>query len=266
MNKFTLRFFSLLLCCIGIFFCTSCNDEQTSPSSPVIITEINTPYIGDHLKITATEIKAVQNPTESHQISVGIYWIVENISNEEFSYKNGSLVAYVNNESVERDYGYSLFSNFGKELSYASLAPGKHTSGYFCVNIPEDAEIIEIHYTEWMNMQTSAIFKFDIPPVESAESDTATTTSTFNDIDQNNIASLITLEKYNQLKIGMTYNEVTELIGSDGTLFTETGEKGTIFYTVVYTYEGVGQADATVSLTFQGENIELKSKMQLGLE
>ena len=77
---------------------------------------------------------------------------------------------------------------------------------------------------------------------------------------------MITLDKYNQLEIGMTYNEVTELIGSDGTLFTETGEKGSIFYTVVYTYEGVGQADATVSLTFQGENIELKSKMQLGLE
>lgn len=264
MNKFTLRFFSLFLCCIGIFFCTSCNDKQTSPSSPVMITELNTPYEGKHLKVTATEIKAVQNPTESHKIIVSVHFVVENISNENFSYHRGDIRAYVNNTSVIQ---YTdIESILGKDLGFASLAPGKHTSGYFCLNIPEDTEVIELYFTEYTNIQTNAIFKFDVPATQSTESDTATTTSTFNDIDQNNIASLITLDKYNQLEIGMTYNEVTELIGSDGTLFTETGEKGSIFYTVVYTYEGVGQADATVSLTFQGENIELKSKMQLGLE
>lgn len=76
----------------------------------------------------------------------------------------------------------------------------------------------------------------------------------------------ITLEKYNQIENGMTYDEVKEIIGSEGTLSVESGEKGTNLYTVIYTYEGVGQAGANASFTFQGENIELKSKAQAGLK
>ncbi len=262
MNKFTLRFFSLLFCCIGIFFCTSCNDEQTSPSSPVMITEINTPYEGKHLKVTATEIKAVQNPTESHKIIVSVHFVVENISNENFSYYRGDIKAYVNNTSVIQ---YTDIESIpGKDLGFASLAPGKHTSGYFCLNIPEDAEVIELYFTEYTNIHTNAIFKLDIPPAESAESDTATTTSTFNNIDQNDTTNLLTLDKYNQLEIGMTYNEVAELIGSDGTLFAEAGQKGTPTYVVSYTWKS--SDEAYVSISFSGENIELQTKTQFGLE
>jgi len=262
MNKFTLRFFSLFLCCIGIFFCTSCNDEQTSPSSPVMITELNTPYEGKHLKVTATEIKAVQNPTENHKIIVSVHFVVENISNENFSYYRGDIKAYVNNTSVIQ---YTDIESIpGKDLGFASLAPGKHTSGYFCLNIPEDTEVIELYFTEYTNIQTNAIFKFDVPATQSTESDTATTTSTFNNIDQNDITDLLTLDKYNQLEIGMTYNEVVEFIGSDGILSIEAGVKGTATYQAFYTWKGSDGAHAI--LHFSGENIELQTKTQFGLE
>ena len=64
----------------------------------------------------------------------------------------------------------------------------------------------------------------------------------------------------------MTYDEVKEIIGSDGTLSVESGEKGTNLYTVIYTWEGVGQTGANGNFTFQGENVELKTKAKAGLE
>ena len=227
-----------------------------------MITELNTPYEGKHLKVTATEIKAVQNPTENHKIIVSVHFVVENISNENFSYYRGDIKAYVNNTSVIQ---YTDIESIpGKDLGFASLAPGKHTSGYFCLNIPEDTEVIELYFTEYTNIQTNAIFKFDVPATQSTESDTATTTSTFNNIDQNDITDLLTLDKYNQLEIGMTYNEVVEFIGSDGILSIEAGVKGTATYQAFYTWKGSDGAHAI--LHFSGENIELQTKTQFGLE
>lgn len=76
----------------------------------------------------------------------------------------------------------------------------------------------------------------------------------------------LTLEKYNQIETGMTYDEVKNIIGSDGTIAAESGEKGTELYTIIYTWEGVGQIGANGIFTFQGENVELDSKAQTGLK
>lgn len=77
----------------------------------------------------------------------------------------------------------------------------------------------------------------------------------------------LTLEKFNQLENGMTYEEAIEIIGFEGTLSVESGEKGTDLYTVMYMYsedQVKGSLGANANFMFQG-NI-LKTKAQISLK
>ena len=72
----------------------------------------------------------------------------------------------------------------------------------------------------------------------------------------------ITLAEFNEIESGMTYEKVTEIIGSAGTVMSEVGKKGEKLHTVMYKWDasGFGSANAT----FQGG--ELLSKAQIGLK
>jgi hypothetical protein len=61
----------------------------------------------------------------------------------------------------------------------------------------------------------------------------------------------------------MTYEEVTAIIG-EGELLSETGEKGSQFYTVMYSWSGSGDLGANMNAMFQGN--KLQSKSQFGLK
>lgn len=74
---------------------------------------------------------------------------------------------------------------------------------------------------------------------------------------------LITLEEYNRIENGMTYEEVRDIIGGDGTLMSEVGEKDSPYYTVSYSWEGKGLG-ANANFTFQGGKLSVKA--QFGLE
>ncbi|SDI19810.1 Beta-lactamase inhibitor (BLIP) [Alteribacillus persepolensis] len=74
----------------------------------------------------------------------------------------------------------------------------------------------------------------------------------------------ITLDEFNQLENGMTTEEVFDIVGGEGELSSETGEEGTEFHTVSYTYYGENGFGANASLMFQGG--KLMSKSQTGLE
>ncbi|MCL2013863.1 MAG: hypothetical protein FWG69_02625 [Oscillospiraceae bacterium] len=80
----------------------------------------------------------------------------------------------------------------------------------------------------------------------------------------------LTLEKYNMIENGMTYEEVIDIIGGEGTMGAESGEKGTEYYTVIYMYQDskqvVGSLGANASFTFQGTPLKLEMKAQLGLK
>lgn len=82
-------------------------------------------------------------------------------------------------------------------------------------------------------------------------------------LDQNTEVE-ITLNEYNQLETGMSSQEVFNIIGGEGEITSETGEKGTDYHTVMYTYKGKGSLGANAILMFQGE--KLQSKSQFGLE
>lgn len=74
----------------------------------------------------------------------------------------------------------------------------------------------------------------------------------------------ITLDMYNKVDFGMTYAEVIDIIGWEGTVTSEIGEPGDIYYIIVVLYEGQGSLGANANFTFQ-DNI-LSAKTQFGLK
>ncbi|HEY8908926.1 MAG TPA: DUF3862 domain-containing protein [Desulfosporosinus sp.] len=76
----------------------------------------------------------------------------------------------------------------------------------------------------------------------------------------------ISMDEFEQIKNGMTYKQVTEIIGSTGEIVVETGTPGDQFYTVSYQFKGEGNiwGNANAELVFQGGT--LTSKTQRGLE
>jgi len=82
--------------------------------------------------------------------------------------------------------------------------------------------------------------------------------------DLNSTPATVTLSEFSKIQNGMTYEEVTQLLGGVGTMASEIGTKGSQFYTVGYTYKGEGLPGANVILMFQ--NGKLASKTQAGLQ
>lgn len=74
----------------------------------------------------------------------------------------------------------------------------------------------------------------------------------------------ISKEKYEQVNNGMTYEEVIEIVGGEGEVITETGEKGTELYGISVMYEGEGGIGASANFVFIGNKLQTKS--QYGLE
>ncbi|MEK3800392.1 DUF3862 domain-containing protein [Peribacillus sp. FSL H8-0477] len=73
----------------------------------------------------------------------------------------------------------------------------------------------------------------------------------------------ITLDQFNEIKNGMTLEEVVSIVGGEGEIISESGEKGSSAHTVMYSYTGDKLA-SSVSLMFQGN--KLQNKSQFGLE
>ncbi len=74
----------------------------------------------------------------------------------------------------------------------------------------------------------------------------------------------ISMDEFNQINQGMTYEEVSEIIGSEGELVSEVDiGMGEQYRTVIYTWYGDGVSGANANFTFQGD--KLVSKAQIGL-
>lgn len=74
----------------------------------------------------------------------------------------------------------------------------------------------------------------------------------------------ITMAEFNKIQNGMSYEEVTKIIGGPGELTSETGTKGDQFYTAMYSYKGESGLGANAILTFQDD--KLMNKTQMGLK
>ena len=75
----------------------------------------------------------------------------------------------------------------------------------------------------------------------------------------------ISLEEFNAIQTGMEYQEVFDIVGSRGTLMSESdlglGDK---HYTAIFSWDGEGSIGANANVIFQGGKVI--SKSQFGLE
>ena len=72
----------------------------------------------------------------------------------------------------------------------------------------------------------------------------------------------ITMDEYNKIETGMSYDEVSKIIGSKGELSTQSEANG---YTIeIYTWYGNGTAGSNANVTF--ENGKATAKAQVGLQ
>ncbi|HBP63947.1 MAG TPA: hypothetical protein DD730_06685 [Desulfosporosinus sp.] len=75
----------------------------------------------------------------------------------------------------------------------------------------------------------------------------------------------ISMDEFNLIKNGMTYEQVTSIIGSPGEMVSETGTPGSQFYTAKYHFKGDGGLwSANAELMFKDG--KLNSKTQKGLK
>lgn len=74
----------------------------------------------------------------------------------------------------------------------------------------------------------------------------------------------MSLDEFNQIKNGMTYEEVCDIVGGEGELEADADLGiGSEYATKIYTWEGNGSFGANANVTFQGGRVV--SKAQLGL-
>lgn len=74
----------------------------------------------------------------------------------------------------------------------------------------------------------------------------------------------ITLEEFNAIQEGMTYQEVTDIVGSSGELISETDIGVPEYYTQMRSWDGEGELGANANVIFQGGVVT--SKSQFGLK
>nr|WP_304654723.1 DUF3862 domain-containing protein [Sporolactobacillus sp. STSJ-5] len=76
--------------------------------------------------------------------------------------------------------------------------------------------------------------------------------------------SSITKTEFNKIKDGMTYKEVATIVGSNGEVMSEAGEKGDPAHTVIYSWNGDKGWGANANVTFQ--NNKVINKAQFGVD
>jgi outer membrane protein assembly factor BamE (lipoprotein component of BamABCDE complex) len=74
----------------------------------------------------------------------------------------------------------------------------------------------------------------------------------------------ITKAEFDEIQNGMSYDQVSKIIGGPGEVMSEVGTKGEQFYTVMYMYKGEGSLGSNANLMFQDG--KLNTKAQFGLK
>lgn len=133
------------------------------------ITELNKTYNGD-LIITATDIKAINSPTDQDSIFIGVRFEVENNSSISYSLYTRTLSAYVDDVATDTITGVceAYIDKKNEELFAVNMDPGKKTMGYIFVKTNKNSKKLEFIFDEpTLSGDSKKIsFIFDIPPVE----------------------------------------------------------------------------------------------------
>ncbi|WP_257144213.1 DUF3862 domain-containing protein [Bacillus cereus] len=74
----------------------------------------------------------------------------------------------------------------------------------------------------------------------------------------------ISKAEFNQIKNGMSYEEVKSIIGNDGKVISEIAQTGNQFYTIMYSWKSEKGLGANARFMFQEG--KLQNKSQFGLK
>lgn len=74
----------------------------------------------------------------------------------------------------------------------------------------------------------------------------------------------ISLTEFNSIETGMSYEQVCEIVGGEGTLGSNVDIGEAAYKTEIYQWTGEGSIGANANVTFQGGKVV--SKAQIGLE
>lgn len=183
-----------------------------------------------------------QGPTADYPVNMVLSGTITNIC-EETKVFGFEYALYYDDEDVflksdYSNYNYELAPNETmsfKELSYSSIAADKPVVYFSILSLLSEDENVD---TLTPNSEIPSVS----PPNEPT----------------------ISLAEFNEIKTGMSYEEVCEIIGSEGELLSESGESGSDYHTVMYMWDGEGSIGANANAMFQGG--KLISKAQIGLK
>ena len=160
MSKNVLR---IIIYIFSILSITGCSTFTTSSNIKTAqITELNQTYNGPLLKITATDIKSISSPYNEEEIIIGVRFIIENSSTNNFLLSPINFSAYVDNITAQGSINSEL--NVAGEKLNGEIASGKSAKGFYAVEAPKDAKQIEVRIEEAFE-KSYAVFVFDVPAI-----------------------------------------------------------------------------------------------------
>ena len=137
--------------------------QNSFSKQDTVIAELNQPYEHNGIKVTATYIESAVNPyaMSNNQSVIGVKFVFENVSKEEYMVNSACMKAYVD-AVLATQCLYATPDN----LVIGNIMPGKRIEGYYCVEATKDAKKIELNYNDDYEGKVNVTFVFDIPPVE----------------------------------------------------------------------------------------------------
>jgi len=76
----------------------------------------------------------------------------------------------------------------------------------------------------------------------------------------------MSMSEFEQIKDGMTYEQVTAIVGSPGEIVRETGIPANEFYTTTYQFKGEGSMWGNVNAQLMFQSGKLTTKAQTGIK
>lgn len=216
-------------------------DHSETRAKPSEVTDNLPEFVVDGIRFFDVKLED-RGPTADRPVNIQVYGKVENISEE----------------TIEFGFEYSLFyedkepfcNSDPSNFNYC-LLPGESMSfSEFTTSLVEAPKKIE--YFQIVGLVPAE------PSIETLYPDS--------EVDTQNPPNnpLISKAEFEQIKNGMSYEEVCKIIGSEGEVLSEVGSEGEDYHTIIYMWDGDGEIGANANFTFQKG--KLVGKAQYGLD
>lgn len=228
-----------------VFFASCSSQTPQASESSFVDTQSPTPIVSESIADTSaptasSELKALITsfPVANIRISETDTKITVSAYDEILS---ADVLSALSTQTTPENWAEKFSEWEADAISISEYAPNKNT--VFSIVSDEDGTTI---FATFINGKQT----YDLFSTDEAYSDNPPT---------------ISLDEFNAIQTGMTYQEVFDIVGSRGEILSEVDlGLGDEYYTVMFMWEGEGSIGANANVTFQGGVVT--SKSQFGLE